>query len=318
MDSTPAQPTIPEVSQAELINHIRHLEIQINNLQQAQVQPLTAPSHFTSESSKTKVPTPQPFFGKRYQVKPFISGLNIYITLRSQEFPDEKTKLLFAASLLRGPAFDWFRPYEQSYTTGLSHSGSFIINSIKDFYEQINNTFGDLDEPLTAATKIYKLSQATSVAAYISEFQRLSSQLSWNEDALKDFFFQGLKPTIKDNIVRGTMPTTLKDMIRLASNLDSRIQQSREYSSHNNTAPRPFQRPSQRPISEPMDLDALTYSTKANPAPQDRQPRGPLSQEEKQHRLQNNLCLYCAKSGHTVQTCYGAKRATAQIKPKNF
>lgn len=313
MDSISEQPVMPEISQAELINHIRHLELQVNNLQQAQAIPPTSSAFNTSGNNKTKVPTPQPFYGKRHQVKPFLSGLNIYITLRPQEFPDEKTKLLFAASLLRGPAFDWFRPYEQSLSTGLTHSGSLSINTIEDFYEQINNTFGDPDESLTAATRIYKLSQTTSVAVYISEFQRLSSQLTWNEDALKDFFFQGLKPAIKDNIIRGTMPTTLKDMIRLASNLDSRIQQTRHYSFNNQITPRSFQ----RPAPEPMDLDALTYSTKANPAPQAKQPRGPLSQQEKQHRLDNKLCLYCGKAGHTVQSCYGAKRAN-QDKPKNY
>ena len=313
MDTRPDQPIMPEISQAELINHIRHLELQVNNLQQTQTIPSASPGLHHTNHYKTKVPTPQPFYGKRHQVKPFLSGLNIYITLRGHEFPDEKTKLLFAASLLRGPAFDWFRPYEQSLSTGLTHSGSLSINKIEDFYEQINTTFGDPDESLTAATRIYKLSQTTSVASYVSEFQRLSSQLSWNEEALKDFFFQGLKPAIKDNIIRGTMPTTLKDMIRLASNLDSRIQHTRHYQPSNFTAPRSFQ----RPASEPMDLDGLSYSTKANPAPQGKQPRGPLSQQEKQHRLDNKLCLYCGKAGHTVQSCYGAKRAN-QDKPKNF
>lgn len=314
MDTTPDQPPVPEVNPAQLIEHIRILEAQVQHLHQLQAQTASAPAPTSFGTPKTKVPTPQPFFGKRYQVKPFISGLNIYFTLRSHEFPDEKTKLLFAASLLRGPAFDWFRPYEQSFSPGASHSGALSIATIEDFYEQLTNTFGDPDEPLTAATKIYKLSQTTSVAAYISEFQRLSSQLTWNEDALKDFFFQGLKPAIKDNIVRGTIPTTLKDMIRLASNLDNRFQQSRQFNNNHHHGPaRNFQRSG----PEPMDLDALSYSTKANPPPQAKQPRGPLSQQERQHRLDNNLCLYCGKAGHSVQSCFSAKKANKD-KPKTL
>ena len=294
---------------AEVVSHIENLERQVAQLQ-AQSVPST--SH-TSAFLKTKVPRPQPFHGKRYQVKPFISGLRIYISLRSHEFPNEMTKLLFAASLLRDTAYDWFRPYETAISTGTAGHSGLVLSSIDDFYEQITNVFGDPDESLTAATKLYKLIQLTSVATYTSEFQRLSSQLSWNEEALKDLYYQGLKPAIKDNILRGVIPTTLSEMIRIASNFDNRFQQYKTNLNRNNN--RSWQASRQVPVSEPMELDAI----RTNPAP--KQPSSPsvgkrLSRDERQHRISNNLCLYCGKSGHQVKNCHSAK-SKQPSRPKN-
>jgi Ty3 transposon capsid-like protein len=294
----------------DLLAYINSLQAQLNSVQQAQASSTQTPT----ASVKTKVPTPQPFYGKRYQVKPFISGLNIYINLRSQEFPDERAKILFAASLLKGTAFDWFRPYEDFVSSGTISNSSLAINTFQDFCEQLSGTFGDPDEGLTAATKIYKLTQTRSVADYVSEFQRLSSQLTWNEDALRDLFFQGLKPAIQNTIIRGIMPTSLKDMIRVANNLDSRLMQHRPH----NTPWQPSRhsaRSSQNP--DAMELDALSYSTKANPAPASSSPRGPLTQEEKQHRMDNNLCLYCGKAGHSVKECFSAKKHRGGSQSKN-
>lgn len=293
MDTEPQQPLL---NNQAVLAHFQALEAQIQQLQlQLQLQEQQTPAQSTPVPiSKTKVPAPQPFFGKRDQVKPFISGLTIYIRLRPQEFPTEEIKILFSASLLRGTAYDWFRPYEQSLNSGPVESSFFTITSFHDFCDQLTRTFGDPDEGLTASSKLYKLHQTRSVTEYVAEFQRLSSQLDWNESALRDTFFQGLQPHIQGVIIRGTMPETIRELIRIACNLDNRMLTPREY--HYDT---PQQRPSYDP--DPMDLDALHLATQAS------KPRGPLSKQEKQHRRDNNLCLYCGKPGHSVNTCSGVK-----------
>ena len=45
------------------------------------------------------------------------------------------------------------------------------------------------------------------------------------------------------------------------------------------------------PQPDDMQLDALQI------------PGRPLSAEERQRRLQNNLCLYCGGAGHRIRNC---------------
>ena len=307
-------------STPELLAYIQQLQQQMVALQNSQaLLQENAKNHPIEQAKastvKTKVPPPDTFHGQRHEVKPFLSNLAIYIKLRPEEFPNEETKLLFAASFLRGRAFDWFRPYEQNLSAQAnSETRSLQMNTIQEFYTAITETFGDPDEGLTAATRIYRLKQTRSVSDYISEYQTLASQLQWNEDALRDLYFQGLKPNIQAAIVQGIMPSTLRDMIKVSSNLDQRLYQYNKSSySYQQTSGR-----AQHALSgythhaDAMDLDALTFKTRANPPPSHQSghlgPRGPLTEDEKLYRKNNNLCLYCAKPGHSVESCYALKK----------
>ena len=98
------------------------------------------------------------------------------------------------------------------------------MGSYEEFVKAINRAFGDIDEKEKAAIEIQKLKQTRSVQEYISEFQRVSSGLDWDEGALIAKFAQGLKQEVDKGLVyfEGE-PATLEQLFERAQMLDRKI-----------------------------------------------------------------------------------------------
>jgi Retrotransposon gag protein len=77
----------------------------------------------------------------------------------------------------------------------------------------MGQVFGDIDERKTAAVKLQKLRQVTSVRQYITEFQTITANLEWDEEALNDKFEEGLKPEIRKALI--FYPREQKDLEEL-------------------------------------------------------------------------------------------------------
>ena len=52
-----------------------------------------------------------------------------------------------------------------------------IMGNYREFKKALGKVFGELDERKTAAEKLARLKQTTSVTAYITEFQTIMSSL---------------------------------------------------------------------------------------------------------------------------------------------
>src|SRR5277367_3605961 len=55
-----------------------------------------------------KIPHPPMFSGERKQLLPFLTKCQIKFDGQPSRFPNERCKILYAASRLEGPAFSWF------------------------------------------------------------------------------------------------------------------------------------------------------------------------------------------------------------------
>lgn len=302
-----------------LVNQVATLQ---NQQATTAAQPTPQPTDQASQAKfRPKLHIPDTFNGTRKDLLAFISQLDIYTTVRAADFPTESDKLLFATSFLRGKAFNWIQPQLAIFKRNLDSGNPTTFGpyvSYATFINYLKSTFGEIDEEATAERQLSKLRQTTSAAAYSSEFMRISSHLSWDNNALVAIYYQGLKDTIKDHLFVHGRPSELQDLIKLSVQLDNRMFERQKEKSARNTAKTWSSHPTliSQP-ADPMDLDALTFKTKANPAPQSSSPRGPLSAQEKQHRIDNKLCLYCGKPGHTVQTCFGAKKRNSVTTSKN-
>ena len=60
------------------------------------------------------------------------------------------------------------------------------MGSYREFKKALGKVFGELDQRKSAAEKLAKLKQTTSVTAYITEFQTIVSSLDWDEEAKED------------------------------------------------------------------------------------------------------------------------------------
>lgn len=255
-------------------------------------------SNFPAFPVKTpKLKTPPEYDGKNKSAcSTFISHLNLYINACPTSFPSDNAKVLFAASYLRDRAFAWLEPH-------LLHPDTPMLHDFQLFTTELLRNLGDPDRERNTTRKLYALIQTASAAAYSAEFFQLAAFLNWNDDALRAQFYNGLKPEVKDALaLANTDPEDVKTLSDLAIRLDNRIHERRmdqkrsTRPSHQNysriSAPTQPAATSVLSRSTPMELDA-TKSKRFQP----------LTQEERNRRMENNLCLYCGNPGHRAGEC---------------
>ena len=61
------------------------------------------------------------------------------------------------------------------------------------------------------------------MAHYIADFEEYRQYLTWNDDALRDQLYLGLKDRIKDSVAPLECPSTLTQLKEMALRLDSRL-----------------------------------------------------------------------------------------------
>ncbi len=254
---------------------------------------------------------PPEFDGKdRKACTSFISHLNLYINANPHLFPDDRAKVLFAASYLRGQAFTWFEPH-------LLRADDPLVSNYAAFTQDLIKNLGDPDRERSLTRELQGLSQTQSCAAYTTKFYSISSQLEWGDKALMAQYYSGLKPKVKDALAYLDRDfVTLKDLSDTAIRLDNRLFERDQDGKRSTTAPhkpssggpRPAQsnRPTGNPSNNgpaPMDLDAA----------RNRPAYKPLTPEERQRRLQNKLCLYCGEANHQAANCPNKKSKAKRI-----
>ena len=247
--------------------------------------------------------------GDRAKYRAFVGQLAICFGADSAKFSHDKVKISYAATFLRGPAFEWLKPYINELSGGVTFA------SYADFLNGLKAGFGDPDEYATAERELETLTQQTSCSSYYSQFVGLISQLGWKEDAVKIHYFrQGLKDNIKDQLIGRFLPDTTEEFPALCINLDNQIRARLQ--ERKNTKPRNFdtqrqtslipQSPKSPFVPQSVQL-TQPASLRPAPSPQQGEPMDLDAASRKAYRRANNLCTYCSAAGHWVKNCPKAK-----------
>lgn len=284
------------------------------------------PSVTSSSSRNIKTTKPDTFHGSRSKLRSFISQLAIYFALQPDDFNTDVNKIMFAASLLRDSAFDWFEPNLRKRD---SDNPPPIITSYKTFIASLESTFGDIDAKATAERQLRSLRQTSSASSYSTSFQQIVSFLEWDDAALSYAFYNGLKDSVKDELAKDDRPATLSALMEKAIKIDNRqFERSREKQAslaRSNPPTTTQQRfvpthlvqrstrslaiPSAPQLHSPVieKTSVVKQQTSMNTTNLDLgrslRSSGKLPDTERAFRLQNNLCLYCGQSGHSVKNC---------------
>lgn len=261
---------------------------------------------------------PEEFQGNRSNFKSFVTQLALYFGANSSKFGTDKAKISFAASFLRGPAFDWLEPFIDDVT------GEVIFKSYTEFLDGLKAGFADPDQYATAEREIEKLTQTSSCSAYYSQFVTLIAQLGWTEEAVKIHYFRrGLKEEIKDMLVGRDLPNITTEFASLCIKLDNQIEaRSREKQIWKKGTPitsltpfpPQFLKQNQPPVSVQNFKTPTSHST---PCHTTEDPMELDSASRKAYRKANNLCTYCGAPGHWVKSCPKLKSKENRIANAN-
>ena len=262
-----------------------------------------------------KVQAPESFDGKsNLQLHDFLAQVRLVFATQPSSFPTDVVKVKYTISFLRGLAFKWVQPYLEKDDPP-AWMADFSL-----FAVEINAVFGNPDPAGDAAYALCKLKQTGSAASYAAEFRALASRLSWGDEALVKQFFDNLKLPVQDELVRTEYPRKLDPLIRAAVRIDNHFYQTRTHVDRlRNTRASPPKRnlpsyPATRPPvprSAPSDYGDAVPRAARHPK-HSYAPRR-LTEQEKEFRRKNNLCMYCGIKGHDVSEC----SVCPQNRPRN-
>ena len=95
----------------------------------------------------TKAADPEPFDGNRDQTEEFVRAVRIVVTMQADTFADERMRILYALSFMRGgTAQVWAANETMAVINGTTQMWTLDI-----FLEDVEKTFGDPDRARTAS-----------------------------------------------------------------------------------------------------------------------------------------------------------------------
>ncbi|QRV80815.1 Transposon Ty3-I Gag-Pol polyprotein [Ceratobasidium sp. AG-Ba] len=113
--------------------------------------------------------------------------------LPTQEHLDDD-KIAFIISYLDGKASEWIEPHMEH--DNLRQAVPWL-HDVNLFWAEFEKRFGEIDQATKALKKLKSLKQKSSVQDYVTEFQSLAAYVNYNDLALRDMFYEGLKDEIK-------------------------------------------------------------------------------------------------------------------------
>jgi hypothetical protein len=168
-----------------------------------------------------KVARPDLYHGDRTKLKEWILQFDLYFKFNGASMDDDDYAA-FMASFMRGAAAKWVRPYLIKYMDDTNEEDEItsMFDNYLEFKTKLRQTFGVLNKTLNADRMIQRLHQNKSAADYAVLFQQYATQTEWDDKALCVMYRQGLKDTVKAELMRSgaqidTLHTLIEESIRI-------------------------------------------------------------------------------------------------------
>jgi hypothetical protein len=302
--------------------------------------------------SRTKAREPDTFSGaKPEDLHQFLFQCRLYFRSKAGQYPTDADKVNFALTYLTDTALRWFETaIDQEEVHGIyqawSTDWSLFVLELKTHFG-IADPRGESAELLDNLRMKY----GDRITIYNVEFMCLSSQLTWNDEVLCHRYYKGLPDRLQDALCSrpAGKPTTFNEMQATALIFDNRywerqrektraksaaesasapvnkVPSRNQFPSNTNTSTststsnsRPNNNNNKGNNAKPSSsTPAPSSASKSTPAPKpdlsDKLGKdGKLTTDERQRRMDGNLCLFCGNAGHKVNEC--RKKAASAAK----
>ncbi|KAI9883709.1 MAG: hypothetical protein M1823_004513 [Watsoniomyces obsoletus] len=184
------------------------------------------------------------------------------------------------------------------------------------FRNWILQSYGATDPKLSAEVGMGKMRYRSgqSIRSFINEFENHLIDLDWNDSAITARFREKLPEHILRRINAGHFsrrPETYNEYKQAAITADNNIMLEREERSVQEQSV-PYQKRVRFDLDGPTNRTPLALG---NPNLMSTSGRRGLSSQERQRRIQNNLCNYCGQAGHYVRNC--PSKANANLEERS-
>ena len=295
------------------------------------VQALTRVASATADcdsSGKTKVREPDTFDGSDpHKLHAFLVLCELNFQNRPKAFATDCAKVTYAQSYLRGMALEWFEP--DLLNVSNPNARPIWMDSYHQFVSGLKSNFGPHDPVGDVEHQLDNLSmkEGQKINKYVVEFNRLAGQVrSYGNGALRHIFYSSLPDYIKDEISHVGKLRTLNGFCTLAQTIDARYWEHKsEISRQTKNSSAPFAsnaksssspsdskgkskekdnkgKSSNNRNKSPSTSSGASKSTTSD-APSHLRKDGKLTEEERQQRIKEKLCMFCGQPGHMAKDC---------------
>ncbi|MGL4250315.1 MAG: DUF4939 domain-containing protein, partial [Aeromonas sp.] len=239
-------------------------------------------------SPEPYINNPPVYSGEPLQCRSFLTQCEVVFSLQPSTFAEDRSRVAYVISLLAGRARQWATA---GWETEVDWIQRFTL-----FKEEMLRVFDRSAQGTEVSRLLSSLHQGRgSVTDFAIEFCTLATTSGWNEPALHARFLEGLNAEVHDEIYSREIPAGLDDLMSLALRIERRLEDRRHA----------------RRMEGSLLASTHAISPPVSPAPAvlpvktERMQQGGLriTAQERQRRIQDRLCMYCAAAGHFVANC---------------
>ena len=192
---------------------------------------------------------------------------------------------------------------------------------------ELEANFGTYDPVGEAEAELegLRMQENHQATRYFIKFMQLAACVQWGQAALLCQAYNGLTKRIKNDLVHHDKPTPLSDLQKLIQAINSHYSECKAEISNENTSgtsrnkseksnhsktkkgkgsSKSKQKDSNSSFSLTSSKGSTLESKKSNPDLSSKLGKdSKLTPQERQRRLDKNLCLFCGASGHMAKDC---------------
>jgi hypothetical protein len=241
----------------------------------------------------------------------FLSQLENAFTRYPETLNTDKAKISYAFASMTGPPAQFFAPI----VAGQVPDSAGYLESYASFVKALDHTFGNQLQVDEANYQLQRLRQhGMTMTEYTTKFKTLVARAGWEPNAALGRYKDGLSREIKELLLNQW--ASLKDLEETTIAANTAYRNLLTYNRFNKKDHRLIPKKT-FPTRFPTNMGNTAAS--AGPAPMeiDAMRVKHITQEEKQRRRENNLCLYCGGSGHYASKCpaKNAHLAAVSVEP---
>ena len=291
----------------------------------------TPDSSQTTGGTAGRANKPDTYHGDRKKLDAWLLQVDRYFHLAGDKIEDSD-KTVLATTYLRGDAEKWANPIIRRYMDNSVEDAdnAELVENWDAFKKKMQENFSPIKESMIAEQRIQTLRQTLSAADYTTQFQQYATAIEWDDNALMRMYRQGLKPTVRRELMRsGTqidnLDSLMAEAIRLDNDLYELALEERLFTQGTRTQGPTNDRPRHQPRrSYPNQGRKRNYTPRVpgqyatnGPEPMhlDNLNKGPGKPKFQHDKSKNKkiTCYGCGKEGHMARDCRSKNKVARQL-----
>ena len=257
--------------------------------------------------------SPEVFSGNQAEYEGFNFSMQNEFRANASYYSSDSERIAYCSSFLGGAALSYYQSQVPIHPEVQSYWPAF--QQVIDFFKPVNQNAVTL-------SSLRGIHQTTTTRAYAEAFLPLATKLfgSFPDAFLCQQFIYGLPSNISNALLSFPLDSNLQVTVERAIAIDDRIRDQnaeiRRRAQAQLETSQGYQKRNQRfanPIyskANPPSTTPVHFNPNFQPAPPQYSPStlprrnpGPLSVEERLHRVNNNLCIICGSPDHQRVGC---------------